>query len=121
LGIKITLTLCHVSGIYSRARQAVKILTSVPDKIPSSPIDLKELKFSIAHLILSESTASDTTSQSFSVGVLTGIARAVFSTIGLKPGKCVSKISLLLGFLPILWLFGAHGTQHRALNLESQR
>jgi hypothetical protein len=33
LGIKITLTLCHASGIHPRARQAVKILISDPDKI----------------------------------------------------------------------------------------
>jgi hypothetical protein len=57
LGIKITLTLCHSSGIYPRTRQAVKILTSGsgPDKvsipffknagkISSSPADLKRPK-----------------------------------------------------------------------------
>jgi hypothetical protein len=59
-GIKITITLCHASGIYPRARQAVKILTSRPDKIsisffksagkiPSSLADLKELNPSIIH------------------------------------------------------------------------
>jgi hypothetical protein len=54
-GIKVTLTLCRVSGIYPKMRQAVKILTSGPDKIPipffksagkipCSPADLTEPK-----------------------------------------------------------------------------
>jgi hypothetical protein len=71
----------------------VKILTSGPNKIsipffksagkiPTSLADLKESNPSIAYLILSESTASNATSQSSSVGFLTGIARAVFSIIG---------------------------------------
>jgi hypothetical protein len=79
LGIKITLTLCHPSGIYPRARQAVKILTSRPDKIsipffksagkiPFSPADLKKPKPSIADLIVLESTAFNATSQSSYVG-----------------------------------------------------
>jgi hypothetical protein len=92
-GIKITLTLCHASVIYPRARQTVKILTSGPDKISipffksagkilSSPADLKEPEPSIFYLILSESTSSDAINQSSSVGVLAGIARSVFSIIG---------------------------------------
>jgi hypothetical protein len=56
------------SVIYPRASQAVKILTSGPDKISipffKSAEDLKDSKPSIAHLILSEFTASDATSQS---------------------------------------------------------
>jgi hypothetical protein len=57
-GIKITL-----ASIYPRASQAMKILTSGPDKISfpffKSAEDLKDSKPSIAHLILSEFTASD--------------------------------------------------------------